>query len=331
VLEITAHIEKLLLVHDCVIIPDFGGFVLQLHPSVYVGEEHLFCPPYKEIVFNPVLKHNDGLLSESYMQMYGMDFDEASKTLKKDVEKLKTTLSDNGKISLGAIGVLDKSMENTIVFHPDSSENRFNCEIYGLSMFNFSPISKPVPAKRNTTLTYTPAQVIYLPINKLLVYVAGMVAAIIFLFLLLTTPIKDVNSDIYTASFMPSEMVKQLAPVKTLEMTSLIVEKNDMKTINDTLSETEVEALTIDNKIIVEAPTYGMYYIIIGSFETERQARAFIDVINPLIYSNIGIVQKNNRIRVYVDKYENRDLAMNYIFRLREDKRFKDAWLFVDK
>ena len=58
-----AHIERLLLVHDCVIIPGVGGFVLQTLSAKYQEKDHLFCPESKEIVFNPMLKHNDGLLS----------------------------------------------------------------------------------------------------------------------------------------------------------------------------------------------------------------------------------------------------------------------------
>ena len=73
-LRIITHIERLLLVHDCVIVPKFGGFVLQTVSAVCNGEEHLFSPQRKEIVFNITLQHNDGLLSESYMQMYGVNY-----------------------------------------------------------------------------------------------------------------------------------------------------------------------------------------------------------------------------------------------------------------
>ena len=41
-LRIITHIERLLLTHDCVILPKFGGFVLQTLPATYQEEEHLF-------------------------------------------------------------------------------------------------------------------------------------------------------------------------------------------------------------------------------------------------------------------------------------------------
>ena len=76
-LRIVTHIERLLLVHDCVIVPKFGGFVLQAVPAVQHMEEHTFRPLRKEIGFNMTLQHNDGLLPESYMQMYAVSYRQA--------------------------------------------------------------------------------------------------------------------------------------------------------------------------------------------------------------------------------------------------------------
>ena len=56
-LRIITHIERLLLTHDCVILPKFGGFVLQTLPATYQEEEHLFRPMRKEVMFNVTLQH----------------------------------------------------------------------------------------------------------------------------------------------------------------------------------------------------------------------------------------------------------------------------------
>ena len=57
VLRIITHIERVLLVNDCVIVPDFGGFVLRRCPALFVAEENAFSPAHNEIVFNPALNH----------------------------------------------------------------------------------------------------------------------------------------------------------------------------------------------------------------------------------------------------------------------------------
>lgn len=56
------YISDLLFLHDCVIIPDFGGFICN-YKSAHIDEENgLICPPAKDILFNRNLTHNDGLL-----------------------------------------------------------------------------------------------------------------------------------------------------------------------------------------------------------------------------------------------------------------------------
>ena len=64
-IELSRHIEALLLTHDCVIVPGLGGFVTQYVPAYYVEEENLFIPPHRTIAFNAGLSLNDGLLVES--------------------------------------------------------------------------------------------------------------------------------------------------------------------------------------------------------------------------------------------------------------------------
>ena len=59
-IELAQHIEALLLENDCVIVPNFGGFVAHYAPATYVKEENLFLPPTRIIGFNSQLKLNDG-------------------------------------------------------------------------------------------------------------------------------------------------------------------------------------------------------------------------------------------------------------------------------
>ena len=76
-IALVRHIESLLLKHDCVIVPDFGGFVTQQVAARFVEDEGLFLPPYRSVGFNGCLKLNDGLLAQSYMNAYGIGYLEA--------------------------------------------------------------------------------------------------------------------------------------------------------------------------------------------------------------------------------------------------------------
>ena len=60
---IANYISDLLYRYDCVIVPDFGGFVANRIGAQVNNFTHTFSPPTKQITFNGLLKHNDGLLA----------------------------------------------------------------------------------------------------------------------------------------------------------------------------------------------------------------------------------------------------------------------------
>ena len=60
---IAKYISDLLYRYDCVIVPDFGGFVANRIGAKVNNFTHTFSPPSKQLTFNSLLKHNDGLLA----------------------------------------------------------------------------------------------------------------------------------------------------------------------------------------------------------------------------------------------------------------------------
>ena len=57
---ISKYISELLFLHDCVIIPEFGGFVGNNKSAVLNEITRTISPPSKEILFNLNLQTNDG-------------------------------------------------------------------------------------------------------------------------------------------------------------------------------------------------------------------------------------------------------------------------------
>lgn len=195
--------------HDCIIIPRLGGFVLQNVPAVYRADEHAFRPMRKEVVFNTTLQHNDGLLSESYMQMYGVDYRKAQLMWEEDVEELKAVLQQEKNVSLGIVGSFETGAEGQLVFHPGEAHT-FSVESYGLPLFELPTLDmleieereevallvgkkKPRETSRSVHWNFFRA--------------AAATAAAIGLFLVVSTPVREVNPSAYTASFVPTEMV----------------------------------------------------------------------------------------------------------------------------
>ena len=73
-IELSKHIEVLLLENDCVIVPGLGGFIAHKRQAAYSIQKGEFMPPLRTIGFNPQLIMNDGLLVQSYMQAFNTDF-----------------------------------------------------------------------------------------------------------------------------------------------------------------------------------------------------------------------------------------------------------------
>ena len=57
------YIKDLLYRYDCVIIPNFGGFITNKISAKFNVDSSCFYPPSKQIAFNSHLKGNDGLLA----------------------------------------------------------------------------------------------------------------------------------------------------------------------------------------------------------------------------------------------------------------------------
>lgn len=363
-LRISTHIERVLLVNDCVIIPDFGGFVLQRCPAHHAEEEYAFYPAYKEVVFNPSLNHNDGLMVESYMEIYGMDFNQAQAALKSDVLELKKMLDSQESVSLGIIGRCRKKEQATLVFEPERNTMLYSINSYGLPMFHMAPVEsehKRQEAAMKTTLV--PEHAIstssvsqsqkghkgFSPL-RLVGQVTGVAAAACVLFFLITTPVKDIEGASYKAGFVFPEMMNIPPSEKTEEAkTTSFTERDELKEepLSDTSqvmldSVSSTSAFDSENserqltrvpksEIAIEKATSRTYYVIIASFDTQKRARQFVSEIASGDFQHVGIVQNEEKIRVYADKYDNRVEAETYVFRLRENEKYKTAWLFIGR
>ncbi|WP_278703407.1 SPOR domain-containing protein [Phocaeicola sartorii] len=156
-IELARHIEILLLENDCVIIPDFGGFIAHYQPARYVKEENLYLPPVRTIGFNPQLTINDGLLVQSYMQAHHTDFPDATRMIEKEVAGLKEQLYQNGCAEMHGIGVLHYNIHSTYEFHPNE-DGALSPALYGLSSFSINRLEHLASTVSTATRELLPRQ-----------------------------------------------------------------------------------------------------------------------------------------------------------------------------
>ena len=111
----TSHyISELLYDHDCVIVPQFGGFVCTYVPAKIHPGQHIFNPPSKQVFFNRHLQNNDGLLTDSIASSGPCTFEEAKKDVESFVSAIKTEFAAGNKVELPHLGTMHLDPEGNI-------------------------------------------------------------------------------------------------------------------------------------------------------------------------------------------------------------------------
>lgn len=216
-IELSRHIECLMLDHDCVIVPGLGGFVTQYVPARYVAEEQLFLPPYRSVGFNQQLSLNDGLLVQSYMQAYDTDYPETIKIIDDAVAQLKKELQENGEYELSGIGKLTLGIGGTYNFIPCEA-GVLSPELYGLDAVNVADVkhseiantTKKAKEKKGKIRLHRSEKNYTITLNRELVnYVAAAVVAVFFYFIWATPISNSADNGMQTASVLYEQLFNQ--------------------------------------------------------------------------------------------------------------------------
>ena len=102
-MNLATYIKDLLYRYDCVIVPDFGGFVTKRISAKINETTHQFFPPSKQLSFNRNLNNNDGLLANYIASVENISFEKASNAIALSVIKWQNEIQTK-PIDLEAIG-----------------------------------------------------------------------------------------------------------------------------------------------------------------------------------------------------------------------------------
>lgn len=129
-------IGDLLIRHNCVIIPEFGGFVTQRTAAKIDTNLGVITPPSKSLLFNRQLINNDGLLIAELAQQTHVSYDEARLMVQQLVKSWNETLSSGQRITIDKVGFLFFDQERNICFEQDRYFNLL-LSSYGLGNVHF--------------------------------------------------------------------------------------------------------------------------------------------------------------------------------------------------
>ncbi|MEA1896349.1 MAG: SPOR domain-containing protein [Bacteroidota bacterium] len=140
-MDIPGKIKDLLYLHDCVIIPEFGGFVANYKSAEVDYDRNVFSPPSKEIGFNNQLVHNDGLLISTVSISTGLAYPDARNNVREFVEDVKKRLSKGKNVVFDDLGTFYLGKDKILQFEPDRSTN-FLTASFGLSSFEYHELEE---------------------------------------------------------------------------------------------------------------------------------------------------------------------------------------------
>lgn len=129
-------IGNLLLRHNCVIIPGFGGFVAKQTSARIDYKNGIVSPPGKSLLFNRQLINNDGLLISEFARQDRISYNESVSRINQLVARWNSELSEGNRVSIDRVGFLFFDQERNICFEQDRDSNLL-LSSYGLSSVHF--------------------------------------------------------------------------------------------------------------------------------------------------------------------------------------------------
>ena len=271
-MEINQYIKELLLLNDCVIIPEFGGFVANYKPATI--ENNQFFAPTKEIAFNNKLISNDGLLISFISETEGTDYFSAKQKLDSFVEETNLNLERNRNVYFEGIGYLHYDSRENLLFEPQVKQNLL-VESFGLQNFSYEKLyQRHIPKPAFKIEHQEPIPIIFQ--NRKL---KKLIVAIPLLMAMALIPMKN-NKEYLSKSDMGMwEALLQSAP-------SVSIQTPEPKT-----------AEYVANAAIQEQSQFN-YFIIGGSFRSEENAEKYIQQLKVQGYNgqNLGVFKGLHRI-----------------------------------
>jgi nucleoid DNA-binding protein len=311
--QLFSHIEFLLHDYNCVIIPGFGGFVLNTISPQKNGIAE-FQAPACELAFNRDLTHNDGLLAQSYMKNSSMTFESVMQKIEQDVHSLKQQLRERRHVDMGKLGSFDMHGDRRFVYTPGTFVRPV---LFGLTSVALKPLiqmTPSVPARQVADRRQWRRNAV--------TAVAGMVAVALLMFIL---PVSDsaVSRQSAGIGWMQPKAPQQWKaeePAIAVPDAEIIAEIIDVPAADAVVVEAAAE-----EEIQEELPRY---YIIMGVFRLTESAQRITRLLHNEGFDQTGWMHRAGRIDVYAASFPDKAEADAYLKKIH--KKFPahaDAWI----
>ncbi len=159
--QVVSNIASLLYQYDCVIIPDFGGFITNYRPASD-DDQGLLRPPTKDIAFNEELRLNDGLLVNFIAKESGLTYQQAQQEVHAFAKTCMEALNRREVVYIPNVGKFYLDLENNLQFQAEHTN--FLTDAFGLPNVYFHPVEAELV--KHTPLPQQDTPIIQLEPNR---------------------------------------------------------------------------------------------------------------------------------------------------------------------
>ncbi len=317
--RLISHIEFLLHDHNCVIIPDFGGFVVNTVPSRRDGVAD-FHPSVCELVFNSDLTHNDGLLAQSYMKNSSMTFESAMQKVEQDVLLLKRQVREQCHVDMGKLGSFDLYEGMRFVFTPGTFVRP---SLFGLTLATLKPLIQMQPVVTTHAMQ-----------NKQRwsrnVAIASAAVAVVFLMMFIL-PVSDTS-----VARQSAQMLSEAGWMQSKTMHSgnnnvamVKVDPNVTEELPEfSLPESHTDMPTTEEVVQSTTDNLPRYYIVMGVYRGIESAQKTTELLLDKGFRQTGRLERPGRIDVYAASFSDEMAAKVYLKEIHKDfPEHTDAWI----
>ena len=357
--ELKRHIEILLLSNDCVIVPEFGGFMAHHVDARYDGRDNMFLPPLRTIGFNPQLTMNDSLLALSYVEAYDISYPEALNRIADEVAEIKQTLENTGRFELNDIGTIILNETGNYTFEPCEA-GILTPELYGLGGFDMLPLAQisNTEAAEHTTVVemtadeYKPAQqressdikeeanivsannsvfineeeeeenssTEFISIRKSWLRNIAAACIAIIAFFTLSTPLGTSNVQ---KSQIDTGMLTKVMPKELTQPAHELVLADNVQAAETPAVNTG--KMTQDSEITTTSSAY--YSIVLASRITKRNAATYAEYLQNKGFKEARVLITDTNVKVIYGSYSTENEAYTALNRLHNYEEFTDGWI----
>lgn len=333
--QLALHIEYLLLRRDCVIVPGLGAFINVRKAAYFNVETEMWHPMTREVRFNRLVAHDDGLLANSYMRKYSLSFADARILLETDIKELRRLLNVEGEVTLGALGRLTLNEEN-VLFTPFQKPEQASEEMGYVKVPENLRTNKN---QQNTDENVLPVGVrkldfernYYLAINKTFAKVAACVMVILLVGLSIVLP-SSVKCGEDRASVVPFNCILALndsdSANETKNSAYVRESQNQIKNtesaektnceVNETVETTTLQSGTLEPQ--------EKYYLIVATFSSATEAERYIS-INRNIGYDLEILPSKTLTRVSAKSSSDRNEIISELNSTKFRSTIGEGWI----